>query len=55
MKLLDEKKRTTKLEERLDGLEKKTENLEQVVATPFEIIEIQQQMLGKDSIFQNRQ
>jgi len=50
VKLLDEKKRTTKLEERLDGLEKKTENLEQVVATLFEIIEIQQQMLGKDSI-----
>ena len=50
VKLLDEKKRTTTLEERLDGLQKKTENLEQVVATLFEIIEIQQQMLGKDSI-----
>jgi len=49
VKLLDEKKRTTKLEERLDGLEKKTENLEQVVATLF-VIEIQQQMIGKDSI-----
>ena len=50
VKLLDEKKRTTTLEERLDGLQKKTENLEQVVATLFEIIEIQQQMIEKDSI-----
>ena len=50
VKLLDEKKRATTLEERLAGLEKKTENLEQVVAALFEIIEIQQQMLGKDSI-----